>query len=50
MNHARMRRLTGAVALASVVLWFGIFPLYVVQARPITALPPVPSRATPKPF
>jgi hypothetical protein len=26
-----MRRLTGGFALASVVLWLGIFPLYVVQ-------------------
>ena len=31
MNKARMERLTGAFALASVVIWLGIFPLYVVQ-------------------
>jgi hypothetical protein len=31
MNHAKMRRLTGAFALASVVLWLGIFPLYAMQ-------------------
>jgi hypothetical protein len=31
MNQARMRRLTGAFALASVALWLGIFPLYAVQ-------------------
>jgi len=31
MNRASMRRLTGAFALASVVIWLGIFPLYVVQ-------------------
>ena len=27
MNNARMGRLTGAFALASVVIWLGIFPL-----------------------
>ena len=35
MNNARMGRLTGAFALASVVIWLGIFPLYVVQ-KPIS--------------
>jgi len=31
MNKAGMERLTGAFALASVVIWLAIFPLYVVQ-------------------
>lgn len=35
MSNARMGRLTGASALASVVIWLGIFPLYVVQ-KPIS--------------
>jgi hypothetical protein len=30
MNQARMQRMTGAFALASVVLWLCIFPLYMV--------------------
>lgn len=30
MNQARMQRMTGAFALASVVLWLGIFPLFMV--------------------
>jgi hypothetical protein len=30
MNQARMQRMTGAFALASVVLWLGIFPLCMV--------------------
>lgn len=34
MNDLKMRRLTGAFGLASVVLWLGIFPLYVVGADP----------------
>jgi hypothetical protein len=35
MNNARMERLTGAFALASVVIWLGIFPLYVMQ-KPVS--------------
>jgi hypothetical protein len=31
MNDTGMRRLTGIFALASIVIWLGIFPLYVVQ-------------------
>jgi hypothetical protein len=31
MNHQRMRRLTDVFALASVVLWISIFPLYMVK-------------------
>jgi hypothetical protein len=31
MNYQRMRRLTGVFALASVVLWISIFPLYMVK-------------------
>jgi hypothetical protein len=31
MNDLKMRRLTGVFGLASVVLWLGIFPLYMVQ-------------------
>jgi hypothetical protein len=31
MNHQQMRRLTGVFALASIVLWISIFPLYMVK-------------------
>lgn len=31
MNHPRISRVTGACALASVLLWLAIFPLYMVQ-------------------
>jgi len=31
MNYLRMRRMTGAFGLASVVIWLAIFPLYMTQ-------------------